>query len=52
MDKERHGKMMEVITLEDTRMVKGLEERSMNCKVIVLTHFSKSSIKEKTTKRR
>ena len=49
MDKERNGEKMEVYTLEDTRIATGLKGRSMNCKEIALTHFSKSSIKESTT---
>jgi hypothetical protein len=46
MDKGRHGEMMEVYTLGDTRITTGLKGRSMSCKQITLTHSSMSSMKK------
>jgi hypothetical protein len=46
MDKGRSGMMMEVYTLGDTRITKGLKGRSMSCKEIAHTHSSMSSMKK------
>jgi hypothetical protein len=42
MDKERHGEMMEVYILEDTRMATGLKGKSISCNRMALTHSSMS----------
>jgi hypothetical protein len=44
MDKGRSGMMMEVYTLGDSRIAKGLKERSISCNRMALTHSSMSSI--------
>jgi hypothetical protein len=36
MDKEKHGEMMEVITLVDTKEAERLRGKSMSCRQITL----------------
>jgi hypothetical protein len=43
-DKERHGEMMEVSTLVNTRTAPRLKEKSINFKQTILTHSSLSSM--------
>ncbi len=40
MEKEKNGMMMEAYTLENTRIMVKLMERSMSCKQILLTHYT------------